>query len=222
MFYWFNFDFSYFDLLLSLFLLLFFFLLLSPLFLLLLSLLLLLYCYYFSIINVIHFILFHFIFYCSYYYDFCLRFCVTCVCVSPRVFLFVCFFFVCLFYVNNPKYILTLLIYFKHIIHVIITLIFFFFNTTSHWGRIQQMNLSSMVSAPTHWLLWVSHRVSIIINFFSFSFCKLFFGDHSWGVDALFFHIYHMTSFNYDAKEARDVGLSCRCHLSNSQIVSSV
>ena len=62
-----------------------------------------------------------------------------------------------------------------------------------------------------------NRRVSIIIiNFFYFIlFCKLLFGDHRWGVDALF-HIYHMKSFNYDAKEARDVGFSCRCHLSNS------
>ena len=89
----------------------------------------------FSIINVICFILFHFIFYCSYYYDFCLRFCVTC--VSRHCFVF--------FFVNDPQYILTLLIYFKHIIHVIITIIFFSFNTTSHWGRIQRMNSSGMV-----------------------------------------------------------------------------
>ena len=26
---------------------------------------------------------------------------------------------------------------------------------------------------------------------------------------------YYMTSFNYGGKEARDVGLTCRCHLSN-------
>ena len=26
---------------------------------------------------------------------------------------------------------------------------------------------------------------------------------------------YYMTSFNYDGKEARDVGLTCICHLSN-------
>ena len=31
-----------------------------------------------------------------------------------------------------------------------------------------------------------------------------------------------MTSFNYDVKEASDVGLSCRCNLSNRQIISSV
>ena len=27
---------------------------------------------------------------------------------------------------------------------------------------------------------------------------------------------YYMTSFNYGGKEARDVGLTCRCHLSNN------
>ena len=27
--------------------------------------------------------------------------------------------------------------------------------------------------------------------------------------------VFHLTSFNYDGKEARDVGLTCRCHLSN-------
>ena len=51
-------------------------------------------------------------------------------------------------------------------------------------------------------------------------FCNLLFRDDLWGVDALFY-IYHMTSFNYNAKEARDVDLCCRCHLSDSQIVSS-
>ena len=84
---------------------------------------------------------------------------------------------------------------------------------------------------PTHWLLWVSRRVIVIFIFIIYIyiyiyiyFCKLFFGDHRWlrwAVGALF-HIYHMTSFNYDAKDAVDVGLSCRCHLCNSQIVSSV
>ena len=71
-------------------------------------------------------------------------------------------------------------------------------------------------STPTHWLLWVSRRVSV--NHF---FWKLFFGDHRWGVYT-HFHICHMTSFNYDAKEVRDVGLSSGCHLSDSQIASSV
>ena len=31
-----------------------------------------------------------------------------------------------------------------------------------------------------------------------------------------------MRSFSYDTKEARDADLFCRCHLSDSQIVSSV
>ena len=33
-----------------------------------------------SVINVIPFILFHLIFYCSYYYDLCFRVCMTCMC----------------------------------------------------------------------------------------------------------------------------------------------
>ena len=94
-----------------------------------------------SIINVIYFILSHFISYCSYYYDFCL--CVACdVYVS--------------FLVNDLHFILALLIHVKnhfslaiivYIIIVIITTILFFFNTTSHWGRIQQLNSSDMVSS---------------------------------------------------------------------------
>ena len=95
---------------------------------------------------------------------------------------------------------------------------FIFFNTTSHWGRIQQMNSSDMVY-PYPLITLGKLKVSII--FIYFFFCKLFFGDHRWGVGALF-HIYHLTSFNYDAKGARDGGLSCRCHLSNSQIVYCV
>ena len=99
-----------------------------------------------SIINVIYFILSHFISYCSYYYDFCLR--VACdVYVSH-------FFFLFPFLVNDLHFILALLIHAKnhfslaiivYIIIVIITTILFFFNTTSHWGRIQQLNSSGMV-----------------------------------------------------------------------------
>ena len=75
------------------------------------------------------------------------------------------------------------------------------------------MNSSSMVYPyPT---LWVSQRVKI--NFF----CKLLFGEHHWCVDS-FFYIYHMTSFSYYAKDTREAGLSCRCHLSNSPLVCSV
>ena len=168
-----------------------------------------------SIINVIYFILSHFISYCSYYYDFCL--CVACdVYVS--------------FLVNDLHFILALLIHVKnhfslaiivYIIIVIITTILFFSTLPVIGGEFSNW-IRAAWSTPTHWLLWVSRRVSLIFIFILFYFfCKLFFGDHRWGVDALF-HIYHMTSFNYDAKEARDVGLSCRCHLCNNQIVSSV
>ena len=71
-----------------------------------------------SIINVIYFILSHFISYCSYYFDFYLR--VAC---------------------DVYGSFLAIIVY---IIIVIITFIFFF-NTTSHWGRIQQLNSSGMV-----------------------------------------------------------------------------
>ena len=108
-----------------------------------------------------------------------------------------------------------------YIIIVIITTILFFSTLPVIGGEFSNW-IRAAWSTPTHWLLWVSRRVSIIFIFILFYFfCKLFFGDHRWGVDALF-HIYHMASFNYDAKGTRDVGLSCRCHLSNSQIVSSV
>ena len=70
-------------------------------------------------------------------------------------------------------------------------------------------------STSTRWLLWVSRKVNINL------FIQFFFGDHRWGVDA-FVYIYFITSFKYDDKEARYVGLSCRCHLSNSQMVSPV
>ena len=78
---------------------------------------------------------------------------------------------------------------------------YLFLNTTSHWRRIQQMKSSGIV--------------------YIYTYCNLFFGEHRRGVDHLF-HIYHMASFNYDAKMPMDVGLCCRCHLSNSQLLSSV
>ena len=136
------------------------------------------------------------------------------------------------FFVNDLHFIRALLIHVKnhfslaiivYIIIVIITTILFFSTLPVIGGEFSNW-IRAAWSTPTHWLLWVSRRVSIIFIFIFilfYFFCKLFFGDHRWGVDALF-HIYHMTSFNYDAKGARDVGLSCRCHLSNSQIVSSV
>ena len=72
-----------------------------------------------SIINVIYFILSHFISYCSYYYDFCLR--------------VACDVYVSLFSHYRLYH------HCHHHNH------FIFFNTTSHWGRIQQLNSSGMV-----------------------------------------------------------------------------
>ena len=71
-----------------------------------------------SLINVIYFILSHFISYCSYYYDFCLR--VACD-VYGSLFSHYRLYHHC-----------------HHHNH------FIFFNTTSHWGRIQQLNSSGM------------------------------------------------------------------------------
>ena len=72
-----------------------------------------------SIINVIYFILSHFISYCSYYYDFCLR--------------VACDVYVSLFSHYRLYH------HCHHHNH------FIFFNTTSHWGSIQQLNSNGMV-----------------------------------------------------------------------------
>ena len=156
--------------------------------------------------------------------------------VCPLNFLFFIFYFLFFFlFVNDLHFILGLLM--SRIIFLLSlsfvsssssSLSFYFFSALPVIGGEFTKWIRAAWSTPTYWLFWVSRGVSIILflfvfifYFFFFFFCKLFFGDHRWGVGALF-HIYHMKSFNYDAKEARDVGLSCRCHLSNSQIVSSV
>ena len=97
-----------------------------------------------SITNVTYFILSHFISCCSYYYDFCL--CVACdVYVSSRIFfLFSYYWFK--FY-NRIAYTCQESFFFCHYRlyhHCHHHNHFIFFNTTSHWGRIQQMNSSSM------------------------------------------------------------------------------
>ena len=136
--------------------------------------------------------------------------------VSPRNFFLL---------VNDLHFIFILLIHVKqlfsfiiiiYIIIVIITFILILSAPLVVGGEFSKW-IRAAWSAPTHWLLWVSRGVSIDQIFF---FNKFFLGDHRWGVDALF-HNYHIT-FNNDAKEARNIGLSFRCHLSNSQIVFSV
>ena len=172
--------------------------------------------------NLIYFILSDFISYCSCYYAFCL--CVVWdVYVSSSNFAF--FLFLLMIYILYSHCLFILRIIFLLSLLLISSLSssqsFYFFNTTGHWGRIQQMNSSGMVY-PYPLVTLGSRRVSIIFYFYSITiiinfFCKLYFGDRCWGVDALF-HIYHMTSFNYDAKETKDVCRSCRCHLSSSQM----
>ena len=122
-----------------------------------------------SIINVIYFILSHFISYCSYYYDFCL--CVVCdVYVSH-------FFFLFPFLVYDLHFILALLIHVKnhfslaiivYIIIVIITTILFFSTLPVIGGEFSKW-IRAAWSTLTH-LLWVSRRVSIIFVFILFYF----------------------------------------------------
>ena len=141
------------------------------------------------------------------------------------------FVFCLLFLVNDLNFTLVLLIHVKNhssfshyrlYYHYHHDNHFILFNTTSDWGRIQQLNSSGMVYPyPLITLGKPQGKYYFYFYFIFFFFCKLFFVDHHWGVDVLF-HIYHITSFNYDAKVAKNVGLSCRCHMSNSQIVSSV
>ena len=54
----------------------------------------------------------------------------------------------------------------------------------------------------------LSHGFSSNIGVF-----QVILSDRHHSVDA--YLCYYMTSFNYGGKEARDVGLTCRCHLSN-------
>ena len=176
--YEFNSDFC-FDLLLSLFISLFLFLLLS--------ILILLFYYYYhilfllviivivlSIIDVVYFNLSHFISYCSYYYDFWLR--VACDVYLSHVFSFP------YFLVNGLHFMLALLMHVKnhfslaiivYIIIVIITTILFFSTLPPVIGGKFSNWIRAAWSTPTHWLLWVSRRVSIIFIFILFYFIFL-------------------------------------------------
>ena len=119
-------------------------------------------------------------------------------------------FFPSLFLVNDLHFILALVIHVKNnfSLAIIVYIIFAIITTILFWSAVPVIGgeyskwIRAAWSTSTHWLLWVSRRVSIIFVIFYFIlfyfFCKLFFDDHRWGVDALF-HIYYMTSFNYDA-----------------------
>ena len=132
--------------------------------------------------------------------------------------------------VNDQHFLYSQTLFFIIITGIIIVIIIIitFLSVLVVIGREFSRWIRAAWSAPTNWLFWLSHKVNIKFVCCCFYIClillcvfKLFFGDHNWGIDTLFY-IYHMTSFNYDAKEERDVGLSCICHLSNSQILSSV
>ena len=127
-----------------------------------------------SIINVVYFNLSHFTSYCSYYYDFCLR-------AACDVYVSHFFFFLLPFLVNDLHFILVLLIHVKnhfslaivvYIIIVIITTILFSSTLPVIGGEFSSW-IRAAWSTPTHWLLWVSRRVSIIFIFILFYFIFL-------------------------------------------------
>ena len=123
-----------------------------------------------------YFILSHFNFYGSYYYDFCL--CIACdLYVS-----FWGFLFSYPFLVNDLRFILALLIHVKnhfsfviivYIIIFIITIISLFSAIPVIVGEFSKW-IRAVWPTPTHWLLWVSHRVSIIFIFYLFIFLFTF------------------------------------------------
>ena len=135
--------------------------------------------------------------------------------VSPHNFFFLL--------LNDLHFIFTLLIHVKihfsfiiinYIIIFIITFILFLSTLLLIGGEFTEL-IRAAWSTPTHWLLWVSRKVNI--NHFFLQVILWWPPLQCWHC-----YIYHMTSFNYDAMEPRDVGLSCGCHLSDSQVVSSV
>ena len=91
---------------------------------------------------------------------------------------------------------------------------FIFINTTSYWGEFSKW-IRAACSTPTQWLLWVSCRVNIIIIFsLNYSLVTT--------IEVFMPSFVFITSINYYTKKTKDVSLSCRYHLSNSQIVSPV
>ena len=125
--------------------------------------------------------------------------------------------FVCVLRVMYMCPFLAIIVYF---IIVIITTILFFSTLTVIGGEFSNW-IQVAWSTPTHWLIWVSRRVSIIficILFFFVSYSLVTTVEVL--MPCFIFIIWHHLIMM--PREARDVGLSCRCHLSNSHIVFSV
>ena len=106
---------------------------------------------------------------CSYYYDFCLGVCVTCMFPLVNLFFF--------FFANDLHFMHALHIHVKnqfpfaiivYIIIVIITIILFF-STLLAIGREFSEWIRAAWPTPNHWLLWVSHRVSFSLFFVSYT-----------------------------------------------------
>ena len=129
--------------------------------------------------NLIYFILSDFISYCSCYYAFCL--CVVWdVYVSSSNFAF--FIFLLMIYILYSHCLFILRIIFLLSLLLISSLSssqsFYFFNTTGHWGRIQQMNSSGMVY-PYPLVTLGSRRVSIIFIFIPLLLLLIFFVSYT-------------------------------------------
>ena len=102
-------------------------------------------------------------------------------------------------------------------------IIFNFILSSVHWGRIQDIEFERHgLPLPVRYM---GKPFKVSINYFDLfvlqrvTFCFCLFSKLSLAtttsVDACLVFVFHLTSFNYDGKGARDVGLTCRCHLSN-------
>ena len=135
--------------------------------------------------------------------------------------------FVSMFFVFLPKcsqlsvFTVAVSLIFKHNLqfHQSSSIVLYFIFLSIHWGRFNKLTSSSM----TYTYLSVA-RVSRLkyswFCFFCFAKCELLF------LSVVSYHqlsplvltltsIFHLTSFSYNDKVVRDVGLTCRCHLSN-------
>ena len=133
--------------------------------------------------------------------------------------------FVSMFFVFLPKFsqlsVFTVVVslIFKHNLqfHQSSSIVFYFIFSSIHWGRFNKLTSSGMTYSYSS-VVWVSRLKYSWLCSFCFAKCKLLF------LSVLSYHqlpplvltlisIFHLTSFSYNDKGVRDVGLTCRCHL---------
>ena len=105
-------------------------------------------------------------------------------------------------------------------------IIFNFIFSSFHWERIQDIEFERLgLPLPVHCM---GKMFNVTTNYFVFSFFVILFCEGQPFVSVCFLSypsrpplvltpvfVFHLTSFNYDGKGAKDEGLTCRCHLSN-------